>query len=686
MAKRNVLQITGKFVGNERGFGFVLRENGEDIFIPPHSSFGALNGDEVVCRATNDGENRISGKIIEIIKRAPMVGAFFTEGLQGFVRPVDRKIPYVFHVPPKSIARFGLVDGHRVIFSVDKRHKPDEKAANAAFFRRTKCGAPPTAAERKWALPTEARGLGGVAPIGDGNCESSFQANKKVVTCFITEVLGHVNDPGVDVLTLVRMAGVPYEFSEATYQEAFELPTEISESEIFGRLDLREQFIFTIDGDDTKDIDDAISFRKVDEYYLLGVHIADVTHYVKEGSLLDNAAFNRGTSIYLADRVIPMLPHRLSSGICSLFPDVDRLTLSCIMTVDKNGNVVEYKITPSVINSNMRFTYDEVQEMLDIGDDEGPFNEMDELREILSKKRARRGALDFDLPEARIRVDENGRTIAIEPYPRNNATGIIEEFMILCNETIATHFLTRKIPFIYRSHDEPGAEKLSALQTLVTNMGLVSKKSKRLTAGTLQRFLESAKETSAAYAISTAMLRALPQAVYAHDNTTHFGLASKAYCHFTSPIRRYADLQIHRIIKENSSSKIAHFKQILPEVCAQCSRTERAAEALEREVADLKKVQFMADQEGKVFDAIVSGLTAWGMYVMLENTVEGLVPIANLTRYGYKYDKEAATYAAKRRKGEKRARILQYGTAVTVQLVRVSEDERKLIFALKNNS
>ncbi|MCL1862906.1 MAG: ribonuclease R [Defluviitaleaceae bacterium] len=619
------IQVTGKFIGNERGFGFVLQNEGEDVFIPPHATFGALHGDEVICKVDSESPtegNKISGKIIEIISREKMVGTFFSEGNNHYVKSTEKKIPYAFEVPYKSISRFGLADGHRVVFSIDKKH---------------------------------------------GNC-------------LITELIGHKNDVGVDVLTLVRQAGIPYEFSDEVEKELQDIPSEIAESDCRGRLDFRDEFIFTIDGDDTKDIDDAISFTQNDKGFRLGVHIADVSHYVRENTDINASALQRGTSIYLADRVIPMLPHKISSGICSLFPDVDRLTLSCLMEVDKNGDVISHKIAESVIRSKKRYTYNEVQALLEEGNDE-LVNGMDTLREILYKKRQKRGALDFDLPESKVIVNETGKTTAIERYPRNNATGIIEEFMILCNETIATHFL--KTPFVYRTHDEPKAEKLAALQKMVENMRLMNKGKKilRPTAGTLQQFLDAVKTTHASYAISTAVLQALPQAKYTSDNPTHFGLASDAYCHFTSPIRRYADLQVHRIIKSTAAER-ENFSEILPSICAQASRTERAAEALEREVAELKKAQYMAGQEGKTFDATVSGLTPWGMYVMLESTVEGMVPTASLQKRGYKFNKELSLYEAKRRKGEKQAKALHHGSQITVKLIEVNEDERKLTFAL----
>jgi len=652
---------TGKFIGNARGFGFVVPSNGAggsesellahasrgaDIFIPPHSTLGALDGDIVTCKITQDESPSLppdpnkpsrTGKVTEIISRRPMVGAFFTQGNEGFVRPVETKIPYVFSVPPKTISRFGLADGHRVIFSVDKRMDPSS----------------------------------GIEP------------------CFITEVMGHINDPGIDVLTLVRQADIPYAFSQAVMDEVAALPDTVTEEECKGRLDLRGALTFTIDGDDTKDIDDAISFAvNEDGTMSLGVHIADVSHYVKEFSALDDSALDRGTSIYLADRVIPMLPHKLSSGICSLFPNVDRLTLSCLMTVSPQGHVVDYKIAKTVIHSKKRWTYNQVQKILD-GEDTTEewrtiIGEMDNLRAILRQKREAKGALDFDLPEAKIRVDETGKPISIEPYARTHATGMIEEFMILCNETIAAHFLALETPFVYRTHEAPSIDKLAKLSSITQHLGFTVPKNADSPIA-LQRLLEKTADTPAAQAVATAVLHSLPQARYTSDNPTHYGLASQAYCHFTSPIRRYADLQIHRIIKAwLSSEPLDHFNEILPTVCAQCSHTERAAEALEREVEQLKKVQFMSTQEGQTFEATVSGVTQWGVYVVLHNTVEGLIPFESLRNKGFAFDKEKTVYVRKQSKKSKgkEAETLRHGEPITVRLVHALEDERKLIFAM----
>jgi len=655
-SKPESLQLAGKFIGNARGFGFVAPSNGgADIFIPPHLTLGALDGDIVTCKITQEELSHIpvnpdkpsrTGKVVEIANRRPMVGAFFTKGNQGFVRPVETKIPYIFSVPPKTISRFGLADGHRVIFSVDKRMDPAD----------------------------------GIQP------------------CFITEVMGHINDPGIDVLTLVRQADIPYEFSGETMTEVTALPDVVTEEECRDRLDLRDNLIFTIDGDDTKDIDDAISFDvNEDGSIKLGVHIADVSHYVKEFSALDDSALDRGTSIYLTDRVIPMLPHRLSGGICSLFPYVDRLTLSCIMTVNPQGYVTDYEIIKTVINSKKRWTYNEVQEIIDGADTTEDWRKiieaMDSLRDTLRKKRDAKGALDFDLPEAKIRVDETGKPISIELYVRTRATGIIEEFMILCNETIAAHFLNLEAPFVYRTHEAPSVDKLAKLSGITQHLGFTVPKNTDSPMA-LQRLLAKTAGTPAAQAIATAVLHSLPQARYTPDNPTHYGLASQAYCHFTSPIRRYADLQIHRIIKAWLASPSGHpglnpeayqhFNEILPTVCAQCSHTERAAEALEREVEQMKKVQFMSGQEGQIFEATISGITQWGVYVMLANTVEGIIPFENLRRNHFTFDKEKVVYIRKAQKKSKtnNSAALRHGETITVRLVKVLDDERKIIFAI----
>jgi len=656
-------EITGKFTGNARGFGFVSPKAAglDDIFIPPHGVGQALDGDIVTCVITKvaDEENgtghRTTGKIIAVTERNALVGAFFAQnapreeqGIQGFIRPVETKIPHIFSVPPKTVRRLGLVDGHRVLFLVDKPAKGNSTRGNASY-----------------------------------------------ATANVTEIIGHINDPGTDVLSLVVQAGVPYKFPQAALDEADALPYEVSEEDCNGRLDLRDATTFTIDGEDTKDIDDAISFEELpDGNIRLGVHIADVSHYVKPGTALDEAAFERGTSIYLADRVIPMLPHKLSSGICSLLPNVDRLAISCIMTVTPQGNVIDYEIAKSVINSKRRFTYDEVQEMLELSVGDGlasPANSesckadehnwhslaqaMDALRATLRKNRDTAGALDFNLPESHIRVDETGTPISISPRFRTHATAIIEEFMILTNETIAVHALERELPFVFRTHEPPGHDRVVKLATLVKSLGFSAPQSAEQPS-VLQRLLAKTQNSTAAQAIATAVLHALPQARYTATDPTHYGLASDGYCHFTSPIRRYADLQVHRQLFHRQT------QTDIPAICVQCSTTERIAEHLEREVEALKKVQFMQSQEGQTFDGTVSGVTAWGVYVMLPNTVEGLIPWENLARHHFKFQKDTATYIRALKKGSRKT-VLRHGAEVSVRLSQVNEDEMKIIFAIR---
>ena len=695
---KKIREIKGKFIGNEVGYGFVIPEDSqaEDIFIPPSSTWGAIHGDEVVCRllpkkpvepeiAAKKGRrtpkaqrqkaqsqlqkpqridssegNRQSGEIIEITHRKPLIGTYFAVGSEGYIRPIEKKIPHIFTVPQKSKNRFGLVEGHRVVFLAPK-------------------------------------------PKGIGDRRTPYRQSH-TLPCHVTEVLGHIHDPGIDVLTLVYRHNIPHEFPDEVLAQAASLPDAVALEDLRGRLDLRDKLIFTIDGEDTKDIDDAISFARLDSgYWQLGVHIADVSHYVQEGTPLDREALHRGTSVYLADRVIPMLPHRLSSGICSIFPDVDRLAISCIMTVDGEGNVVSYEIAPSVINSKRRWTYQEVQGILEdeSGSGQELFLGMDKLRETLYQKRRSRGALDFNLPEAKIRVDESGRPISVESYNRTRATGIIEEFMILCNETIATYAISHDALFIYRTHEAPAQEKLAQLRGIAQSFGLSLPPV--LGAKALQRLLESAEGSPAYQAIAMAALTSLPQAYYTPESPKHYGLASEAYCHFTSPIRRYADLEVHRIIKKLlqdgasrrkaepsvealfQPAKAASPTPLQPPgapsplhaVAAQCSRTERQAEALEREVTQLKKVQFMQGKEGQNFEGTVSGITPWGVYVMLPSTIEGLIPNQQLKRFGYTHDKDGNRYANKRSRD-----VIAMGAPVQVVLVDASEEEARLTFGL----
>jgi len=638
--KNKPITIEGKFISNANGYGFVECE-GADVFIPPGGTavppsfvLGALHGDIVTCRITKDetnpaeGKHSRTGEITTIIKRATHVGTYFTDHGAGVVRPIETKIPYTFPVTKKNAARFGLTDGHRVVFGVDKK------------------GA-----------------------------------------IFITEVLGHMNDPGVDILSLVIASGVPHTFPEDVNEEADAIPTKVYKKDIKGRLDLRAENIFTIDGEDTKDIDDAISFEPLPGGNIrLGVHIADVSHYVKKDTALDRSALNRGTSIYLADRVIPMLPHKLSSGICSLFPGVDRLTLSCIMIVNPKGNVLDYEMKESVIHSKRRWTYEEVQEILESPAADENWAAMDNLREVLFKKREKQGALDFNIPESKVIVDEQGKPISIELRERTRATGIIEEFMILCNETIATHFLSK--PFIYRTHEKPTAEKLANLGQVTERLGFKAPKTAD-NPKNLQKLLAIADLTEASATVSRAVLQSLPQANYTTDTPTHFGLASRAYCHFTSPIRRYADLEVHRIVKAAIKGKTAKPKgagrshgellahaSSLVEICARCSYTERRAETLEREVLQLKKVEYMAGHKGEILETTISGITSWGVFATTSHGAEGLIPYADLKRHGFKFNKDKNMYYQ-----TNEAPALYLGKKITIVVADASVEDRKITFS-----
>ena len=635
--------IKGVFSANAKGYGFVINDNGEDIFIPPDKVNGALHYDTVECTIKRSTRTtRPEGTITRLISRGrpQMSGTFYADQYQsnknqsnkksrsGNITPLEANIPYYFPIAPVAIKKLGLIDGHRVMFKVSL----------------------------------------------DGR-----------VT--VTEILGHKNDPGVDVISIVRQYGVPYEFSEKVQEAAAVLPKTVTAKDRKGRVDLRNLHIITIDGSDTKDIDDAISLDVMPGgHYELGVHIADVSYYVPAKSVIDLEARARGTSIYLADRVIPMLPHLLSNGICSLNPGVDRLALSCIMEIDGSGDVVDYRIEETVINSKRKYTYDEVLELIDTetdtktdtetaaetaAEDSSYFRQMNALAEILRKKRKSRGALDFDLNEAKIIVDDQGFPIDIEVKKATAATSLIEEFMIVCNETIAEH-IKDDAAFVYRTHERPDTDKMYQLSAYAQSLGHdFAVSSKGVSPKTLQKLLNELEPKSEAQsALKPFILRCLKQARYTEDNIGHFGLASRRYCHFTSPIRRYPDLLVHRSIKGGLR------KRGLADLCLHCSKTERTAEALERDVAQLKKCQFMADKLGQVFDGVVSGVVAWGVFVELSNTVEGMIPLNFFIDDEYVFvEKQMALFGAR-----KKNRI-RLGDPITVELSRVDVEERKITFA-----
>ena len=508
----------------------------------------------------------------------------------------------------------------------------------------------------------------------------------------VIEILGHINDPGVDIISLVRAYGLPEEFPERVMNQAERVAPQVSTADMAGRKDLRDMQMVTIDGEDAKDLDDAVSLTVEDGLYHLGVHIADVSNYVQEKSALDREALERGTSVYLVDRVIPMLPHRLSNGICSLNQGEDRLALSCLMTIDEKGNVVDHEIAETVICVDRRMTYTNVKKILLEEDSEVTeaykefvpmFKDMEKLAAILRNKRRKRGSIDFDFPETKVILDEQGKPVDIRPYERNVATKIIEDFMLVANETVAEDFFWRDIPFVYRTHDNPDPEKIRKLSTFINNFGYsIHVGGDEVHPKELQKLLEKIDGSDEEPLISRLTLRSMKQARYTTECTGHFGLAANYYCHFTSPIRRYPDLQIHRIIKETlrgrmNENRMEHYNSILSGVAKQSSERERRADEAERETIKLKKVQYMEQFIGETFTGVISGVTEWGFYVELPNTVEGLVRVAALRDDFYQYYE--STYELV---GEVTNKRYKLGQTVEVRLVDADSFMRTIDFEL----
>ena len=603
--KPDLGSIAGIFFGHSKGFGFVTVEGlDQDIYIPEDKTGGALHGDTVLVSAESKPGNgkRAEGYVVKVLEHAngQIIGYYQKNKNFGFVIPDNQKISKDVFIPQGK--DMGAMTGHKVVVKV------------------TDFGG----AERK--------------PEG-----------------IITEILGHVNDPGTDILSIVRAYGLPEEFPDSVMKQVAAVPDAISGKDMQGRLDLRSLQTVTIDGEDAKDLDDAITISKKDGIYTLGVHIADVTNYVTENSPLDEEALRRGTSVYLVDRVIPMLPHKLSNGICSLNQGEDRLALSCIMDIDGNGNVMGHRIAETVINVDRRMTYtavnaivtDHYEAVMKEYEEFIPmFEQMKELADILREKRKKRGSIDFDFPETKVILDERGKPLEIKPYERNAATKIIEDFMLMANETVAEDYFWQEIPFLYRTHDNPDPEKMKSLATLINNFGYsIRFHNGEVYPKEVQKLLANAEDTPEEALISRLALRSMKQAKYTVANTGHFGLAAKYYTHFTSPIRRYPDLQIHRIIKENlraglTEKRISHYDKILQQVSVQSSVTERRADEAERETIKLKKCEYMERHIGEEFDGVISGVTNWGLYVELPNTVEGLIHVNQLQDDYYRFDEE----------------------------------------------
>lgn len=618
--------LTGIFCGHPKGFGFVAVEGEvQDIFIPEDRTGGALHGDtvQITRESAGRGGRRPEGTVLRVLEHAngTIIGYYQKNKNFGFVIPDNQKLGKDIFIPQGM--DMGAVNGHKVVVTV-----------------------------------------------------TDFGDNDRKPEGIITEILGHVNDPGTDIISMIRAYGLPEEFPEEVKAQLLSVPDHVAEEELKGRRDLRDIQTVTIDGEDAKDLDDAISISKQNGSYTLGVHIADVTHYVKERSALDEEALRRGTSVYLVDRVIPMLPHQLSNGICSLNQGEDRLALSCMMEIDGQGNITGHEIAETVIRVDRRMTYTAVNAILtDQDSDTGKeyeefvpmFGLMKELADILREKRKQRGSIDFDFPETKVILDEKGKPVEIRPYDRNAATKIIEDFMLMANETVAEDYFWQEIPFLYRTHDNPDPEKMRSLATFINNFGY----SIRLHNGEVypkevQKLLAKVEDTPEEALISRLALRSMKQARYTVENTGHFGLAAQYYTHFTSPIRRYPDLQIHRIIKENlhgtlTEKRYGHYERILPGVAVQASAMERRADEAERETVKMKKCEYMSKHIGEEYDGVISGVTAWGLYVELPNTVEGLIRVSDLADDYYRFDEEHYELA-----GDMTGRVYKLGQPIKV--------------------
>ena len=631
----------GTFIAHPKGFGFVeLEDQEEDLYIPQEDTMGAFHKDRVQVKVKEErtGQRR-EGTIVQILGHGitEVVGTFEKSKNYGFVIPDNQKIQQDIFIPREHT--LGANDGDKVVAKI-----------------------------------------------------TSYGGKNKNPEGRVQEVLGAQGAPGIDVLSIARAYELPMDFSVKVANQADRVPDHVIEGDFQGRMDLRNWTVVTIDGEDAKDLDDGISLTKDGNIYHLGVHIADVSNYVQGGSALDREALRRGTSVYLVDRVIPMLPRRLSNGICSLNQGEDRLALSCLMDIDAQGNVISHKIAETVICVDRRMTYTAVKKILE-GDgdlrreyqDFVPlFHHMKELSAILRKKRSNRGSIDFDFPESKVFLDEMGRPVEIKAYEQNVATKIIEDFMLLANETVAQEYCTGDYPFVYRTHENPDPEKIESLLMLLHNEGVnIRKSGQEITPGEIQEILESIEGMPNEAQISRLTLRTMKQAKYTTECSGHFGLAAKYYCHFTSPIRRYPDLQIHRIIHDRLRGRLVregrteHYKEILDEVARQSSVCERRADEAERESDKLKKAEYMSYHLGEEYEGIISGVTGWGLYVELPNTVEGLIHINTLRDDYYVFDQDAYEL-----RGDMTGRIFRLGQKVRVRVADADKMLKTVDFVL----
>lgn len=635
--------IVGRLQGNERGYGFVIpdEEDVKDVFISADSLNGAMHNDRVIARINKKliGDKRAEGEIIRIVERTnkTIVGTFESSKYFGFVVPDDRRISADIFIPKDEVN--GAKSGQKVVAEI-----------------------------LLW--PGKRR-----------------NAEGKVV-----EIIGDRDEPGADILSIIKLHNLSEEFPESVVIQAESIGQTVTEEMCKGRRDLRGLRMVTIDGEDAKDLDDAVSIERLPNgNYKLGVHIADVSHYVTEDSPLDREALKRGTSVYLVDRVIPMLPRALSNGICSLNPQIDRLSFTVMMEIDSTGKVVDHEIFESVINTNERMTYTNVYKILVEKDKElterydylvEDFRTMEELAMILRSKRIQRGAIDFDFEEAKILLDDKGKPVEIKRYEITIANKVIEEFMLACNETVAEHFFWANVPFVYRVHEDPDTDKIENFSEFVHNLGYSLKGINKIHPKALQDLLAKVKNTREERIISTVMLRSLQKAKYTQLNQGHFGLAAKYYSHFTSPIRRYPDLIIHRIMKEYLTGKIDAKREgelidSLPDIARLCSQRERVAEEAERDTEDLKKVEYMKKYEGQVFEGIISNVTSFGMFIELDNTIEGLVRMSNMEDDYYVFNEKQYCLM-----GERTRKVYRIGDVIKVILARADVAARKIEFSI----
>lgn len=634
--------IVGKLEGHPGGYAFLLPDDPEidDIYISREDMNGAMHGDRVLVRPkiAAKANSKVEGEVIRILQRAlkTVVGTVERGKHFSFVVPDDKRIFYDLYVPKDKT--IGAKNGQKVVAKITEW---PEKRRN---------------------------------PSGE-----------------IVEILGYPDEPGVDVLSIIKKYELPLDFPEKVKRQVQQIPDEVLREDLVGREDFRHLKTITIDNEDAKDLDDAVSIEKTSDGYRLGVHIADVSYYVEEKSPLDVEALKRGCSVYLVDRVIPMLPPKLSNGICSLNPRADRLTMSVIIDFDSEANIKGYKITPGVIKTCERMTYTQVNKILEEEDKESierfdylveDLHWMKELAEKLSHKRFARGSLDFELDEAKVILDENGHPVDVVKEERRISSSIIEEYMIAANEVVAEHIFWLKIPLVYRIHENPDEEKINSLKEFLYNFGYTLKGTQNLKPKSLQQILEQVKGKPEQRLINTMLLRSLRQARYSGVNFGHFGLASLYYTHFTAPIRRYPDLIVHRILRKQLQNDIDQKQEkklvkIVERVAKLSSERERIAEEAERESVDLKIAEYMASRIGETYEAIVSGVTSFGIFVELDNTIEGLVHVSHMEDDYYHFNEKTMALI-----GERTGKTFRIGDVVQVKVYNVNIAERHIDFVL----